>query len=419
MKPESKQDRQRVAITGLGAVTGWGWGVEPLWQALCAGQTGIGAFERFDATPHRTAVACQVPPRELVPAGRSARAGGKRWSLADQFAVAAAEEALAQAGTMPAESLCGVYFASSTGGMWEAERYYASLIGVSQEPLDLASLSSQEYNGPGDTVARSLETAPGQPITGPVESISAACASGGLAIGAALEALREGEVDLAITGGADSLCQLTYSGFNGLRAVDTRPCRPFRGDRDGMSLGEGAAVLVLESEDHARRRGARILGWVLGAGASCDAHHMTAPQASGEGPSLAIAAALEDAGVAADEVDFVNTHGTGTKQNDSAESRALERVFGPRAHQLPLTSTKGSVGHLLGCAGTVEAVATVRCLATGTVHPTPGGGEADPDLDVCLVLDRPLELPNARIALSTSLAFGGSNASLILAREEA
>jgi len=410
MSMKTNSSSGRVAIVGMGAVTGWGWGVEPLWQGLLAGVSGIRAFDRFDPTPHRTSLACQVPPPKTQPPQ------ARCLSLADRFALAAAEEAMRQVGDVGDETLCGVYFASSTGGMWETERFYSWLIGATDRRCSVALLSSQEYNGPGDTVARRLRTASGQAISGPVESISSACASGGLALGAALEALREGEVDLAIAGGADSLCQLTYAGFNGLRAVDAGPCRPFREDRNGMSLGEGAAVLVLERESSARRRGARVLGWVVGAGASCDAHHMTAPQANGEGPSLAIAAALRDAGVAAEEIDFVNTHGTGTKQNDGAESRALERIFGDRIAHLPLTSTKGSIGHLLGCAGTVEAVATVLCLAAGRVHPTPGGGAADPRLGVSLVLDQPLELPQASLALSTSLAFGGSNASLIFGR---
>jgi 3-oxoacyl-[acyl-carrier-protein] synthase II len=185
-----------------------------------------------------------------------------------------------------------------------------------------------------------------------------------------------------------------------------------------MSLGEGSAVLVLEREADARRRAKPILGYIHGAGASCDAHHMTAPQKNGEGPSLAIRAALLDAGVQPSEIDFVNAHGTGTRLNDRAEANALHLVFGAAAKTLPLTSTKGSIGHLLGCAGAVEAIATLLCLRHGEVHPTPGREGADPELAVHLVHADPLPLPQARNALSTSLAFGGSNAALVLGAEE-
>ncbi len=185
-----------------------------------------------------------------------------------------------------------------------------------------------------------------------------------------------------------------------------------------MSLGEGAAVLILEREEDALKRGATILGRICGAGASCDAHHMTAPQKSGEGPSLAIAAALKDAALDPAEIDFVNAHGTGTRLNDRAEASALELTFGEGFSSLPVTSTKGSVGHLLGCAGAVEALVTLLCLRRGRVHATPGDAGPDPELGVRLVHGAPLDLQRSRYALSTSLAFGGSNAALVLGAAE-
>jgi 3-oxoacyl-[acyl-carrier-protein] synthase II len=293
--------------------------------------------------------------------------------------------------------------------MYESELFFADFL---REPgrARLSSLVSQQVNAPGDAVARQLG------VTGPVVTFSSACASGALALGAALEAVRSGEVEVAIAGGSDSLCQLTYAGFNALRSVDEVPCRPFRAGRAGMSFGEGAAVLVLEPLARALARGAEPLAVLAGAGSSCDAHHMTAPDPTGAGAAAAVAAALADAGVAPEVVDFVNVHGTGTPLNDAAEWQALQRVFGNRAGELPLVATKALIGHLLGCSGAIEAVATVLCLHHGELHPVRRDGEADPELPVSLVLDEPLRLPGARTAVSTSLAFGGSNAALVFSR---
>lgn len=408
MKPE-----RRVAVTGVGAVSGLGWGVGPLWEGLRAGRSQVRDFRRFDHSAHRTHLAAEVPD---PPAGLAAAfPGWERLSLADRFALFAAAEALEHAGlsaplTLPEEGEAGVYFGSSTGGMWESEGFIAAFLGGRRRASRLRDLVSQQVNGPGDAVARAFR------VTGPVQTISSACASGSLALGAALEAVRSGEVDLAITGGSDSLCQLTYAGFNALRSVDEGPCRPFRADRAGMSFGEGSAVLVLEPVERALARGAVPLAVLAGAGSSCDAHHMTAPDPSGAGAAAALEAALRDAGIPADEVDFVNAHGTGTPLNDIAEWRAFERVFGPRAGQVPITATKALLGHLLGSSGAIEAVATVLCLERGELHPAPGGAEADPEIPGSLVLDRPLPLPAARAAVSTSLAFGGSNAALVFSR---
>ena len=402
-----------VAVSGLGAVSGFGWGVEALWEGLRSGRTGLGAFDVFDHSRHRTHLAAQVPP----PPDGFARAmpGWRRLSVADRFALFAAIEALAQAGLDPAdagtdEPVIGVYFGSSTGGMLEGERFFERFLAERGRGVRVSSLVSQQVNGPGDAIARHLG------VTGPVETVSSACASASLALRAALDAVRSGEVDVALAGGSDSLCQLTYAGFNALRSVDEGPCRPFRGGRQGMSFGEGAAVLVLEPVERVLARGGEPLAVLAGAGASCDAHHMTAPDPQGLGASSAMAAALADAGLAPEAVDFVNAHATGTPLNDLAEWRALARVFGERAARIPVTATKGLVGHLLGSAGAIEAAATVLCLRRGEVHPTPGPGEVDPESPVDLVLDRPRPLPEARVAVSTNLAFGGSNAALVFAR---
>jgi len=399
-----------VAVSGIGAVSGLGWGIAPLWEGLRAGRAGFGTIRRFDPGQHRTRLAAEAgdPPPELL----RTWPGWRRLSIADRFALFAALEAVEGAGLAAPfgeDEEVGVYFGSSTGGMFESELFFSDFL---RDPrrASLSALSSQQVNGPGDAVARHLGA------TGPVATFSSACASGALALGVALDAVRSGEVAVAIAGGSDSLCQLTYAGFNALRSVDEAACRPFRAGRAGMSFGEGAAVLVLEPLERVLARGAEPLAVLAGAGSSCDAHHMTAPDPSGRGAAAAVEAALADAGLPPEVVDFVNVHGTGTPLNDAAEWQALRRVFGPRAEGMPLVASKALIGHLLGCSGAIEAVATVLCLHNGELHPVGTDGAADPDLPVSLVLDEPLPLPGARAAVSTSLAFGGSNAALVFSR---
>jgi 3-oxoacyl-[acyl-carrier-protein] synthase II len=407
-------DGQRpVAVSGVGAVSGLGWGVEALWRGLRTAQCAIGPFSRFDHSRHRTHVAAEVPP---APAGFLARAGDLRTlTLADLFALYAAEEALAAAHlTAPFSTAsaqrAGVFFGSSTGGMWESERYLAAWLRGPRCEARLHTLAAQQVNGPGDAVARKSG------VRGPVVTFSSACASGALALGAALDAVRDGEVDIALAGGADSLCELTYAGFNALRAVDAQPCRPFLAERAGMSLGEGAALLILEPLDRVLARGARPLALLVGTGASCDAHHMTAPDPEGRGAASALRAALVDAGASETEVDCLNTHGTGTPLNDAAEWRALQAVFGERAPAIPLEATKSLVGHLLGSAGAIEAVATVLSLSRGELHPATGhadGPEVEGSIPAAVVRGVPRPAKGIRLAASLSLAFGGANAAIV------
>ena len=402
---------QPAAITGLGAVSGCGFGVMQLWRGLLSGRTTVREVARFDHQLHRTHNAAEVPlfewPESKLEQSQNAPS---HTSLCDRFALLSAREAWQQSG-MPVphnvQPRLGVFFGSSTGGMLEAEEWFAGMLGGSGRSR-ISSMAAQQTNAPGDLVARVFNAG------GPVLTISSACASATLALGSALDALRAGEVDIALAGGADSLCQLTYGGFNALRSVDPIATRPFRADRVGLSLGEGAAVLVLESLDHAHARGATILGVLSGAGASCDAHHMTAPDPSGGGAARAIRAALNDAQLPPAAIDFINAHATGTPHNDAAEWAAFADVFGDRVASLPITATKATVGHFLGSAGAVEAVATVMCLREGVLHPAPVGGEIDPNAPADLVLGSPREDRTLRHALSTNLAFGGSNGAVVL-----
>jgi 3-oxoacyl-[acyl-carrier-protein] synthase II len=403
----------RVAVTGLGAVSAFGWGVEALRRGLAAGETAIGPLRRFAGEGHRTAVAAEVPSADEAPEALARLVPG--WadlSLADRFALAAAAEALAGAGGAAAvlggrPESAGVFFGGSTAGMLESEEVFAERSGAPLLRRGLERLASQPLDAPAAAVARAFG------LGGPVVTVSSACASGTQALGLALDALRSGEVEVALAGGADSLCRLTYAGFNALRVVDARPCRPFRAAREGMTLGEGAGVLVLEPEERVRARGAEGIARLLGVGNSCDAHHMTAPHPEGVGAALAIERALSDAGLDGGVPAFFNAHGTGTPLNDLSEWRGMERVFGAGASEVPLTATKAAVGHLLGSSGAIEAVATVLCLRDRQVHPAPGDGDLDPETPVRLVLDEPLRLELEGVALSTSFGFGGANAAAV------
>lgn len=410
MPSSAGSDRQQqVVVTGIGAVTPAGWGIGPFTEALFAARTAIRPFARFDHTAHRVHVAGEVPPE---PASARRIHGWRRLSNTDRFAVFSALEACARAGlSVPLPDVrAGVYFASSTGGLFETEQFFLSLLQPGGPAVSRALLASHSLSSPGEAIARRMQ------VSGPVETVSSSCAASALAIEQAVRAIRSGEVDLAITGGADCLCVTTYAGFNSLRAMAGAPCRPFRADRAGLSLGEGAGVLVLESLDHAARRGARPVAALLGAGSSCDAGHMTAPNADGLWAAEAMRRAMDDAGVDSAEIDFVNAHGTATPLNDAAESAALHRVFGDRASTMPVEATKGIVGHLLGAAGAVEAVTTILSLEAGVIHGTPGGGTTDTGLGVDVVLDEARPAPELRTGLSVNLGFGGANAALVMRR---
>jgi 3-oxoacyl-[acyl-carrier-protein] synthase II len=397
-------------VTGLGAVSAFGWGVDALAAGLREGRCGIGEVHRLDVRGHRTSIAAGVPdpPVDILRSIPS----WHHLSWSDRFAVAAALEACQMAEIELSGTAAAVVFGGSAAGMFECEEYIGRLLGARPGRPRLHDLASQQINGPGDAVARHLG------VHGPVLTLSSACASGGLAIGTALDLLRDGEAEVVVAGGADALCQLTYGGFNSLRSVSPTAARPFRADRDGLSVGEGAGILILETADHAARRGARPLGRLLGWGASCDAHHMTAPHPEGAGAAAAVAVALQSSGVDPAAISFVNAHGTGTPLNDAAEAHAIHTSFGERARSLPVTAPKAAIGHLLGASGAIEAVATLLALSDHAVQPTPGDAEADPELGLDLVVGRPRTIEASAIGLSLCLAFGGANAALVVASPE-
>lgn len=384
-------------VTGIGAASPFGGGVRGLWDGAIAGARAFGEITLFDASRHRTRIAAEC----------SVSATGRREGRTDALARLAAGEAVAGADDLGA---AGVFWGTSTGGMLEGERFFWREAGPRRGRVPVGPLCAQPPGAPACTVARMIDT------SGPVETLASACAASTMAIEAAVLALRAGEVDVALAGGSDGLCELTYGGFNSLRAVSEAPARPFRPDRTGLSIGEGAGALLLETDARARARGARPLAVLAGASSTCDSFHMTAPHPEGRGAGAALSAALADAQAGPADVAFVNTHGTGTPHNDGAEWHALGRAMGEDAGRVPVTATKGSVGHLLGACGALEAVLSIRALAAGEVPPTPGDEPVDPEAPVDLVQGAPRPLGDRRgIALSLNLAFGGANAAVAIA----
>jgi 3-oxoacyl-[acyl-carrier-protein] synthase II len=404
----------RVAVTGLGAVTALGADVAALAAALADGRRAIGPLTRF-AHAGRCAIAAQVP--ELTPEAvdgareRLSAATGRRLSYPDRLALAATAQALRQAGLEPdARGDVGVYVGASVGGMADAETAYARR----QDGRDARYRLSRLLPAPLSNTAAAL--AQGLALQGPRMTFSTACSSSALAIAEAADAIARGRVRRAVAVGTDALCRITFSGFDALQALDVRPCRPFAADRAGLSLGEGAAALVLEHIDDARARGAEPLAFVLGHGVATDAHHVTAPHPDGAGARAALEAALASAAVAPEAIDYVNAHGTGTPKNDAIEVAVLRAVLGERLARVPVSSTKAQVGHCLAAAGAVEAVVTVLALAQGLVPPTAGLADVDPafaDLDL---VPAPGRRERLGVAVSSSFGFGGHNVTLVFGR---
>jgi 3-oxoacyl-[acyl-carrier-protein] synthase II len=396
--------RQAVAITGLGVVTALGGDVPALAVALGDGRAGIGPLSLF---PYRgrCAVAAQIP--EVPSPGLAATlppATRRRLSRPDRFALAAAAEACRDAGL-------GDDLRRACGGMLETEREYARRARAAGSRYRLSSLLGTPIATAAAAVAQALG------MRGPQATTSTACSSSALAVALAADLVRRGTVPVALALGTDGLCRLTYAGFDALQALDPEPCRPFDRERRGLSLGEGAGALVLEDVEHARARGARVRGVLLGHGTSTDAHHPTAPHPEGAGALAALRAALAAAGVAPEAVDYVNAHGTGTPANDAVEVAVLRAVFGRRLPRVPVSSSKSQLGHCLGAAGAVEAVVTVLALEQGILPATVSLVRPAPeweDLDLVPAAGRRAPLG---VAVSSSYGFGGHNVSLVLGRE--
>jgi len=393
-----------VVITGVGAVTPLGVGAPTLHERWTAGACGIGDGE--------------APCTDFVPTDHMSTKQARRADRSTQLAIAAGSEALADAGwadELPYDAeLIGCVLGTGIGGIETLESNHDHL--RDGGPGSVSPLGVPLMMCNAGSAALSLRHG----LRGPVFSVVSACAAGSHAIGTALRMIQHGEAEAVVTGAAEApLTPLSRACFSKMGALSpSGVSRPFDARRDGFVMGEGAGVLVLEAGDAARARGARILGTMRGYGSTGDAHHLTAPHAEGRGGARAMQVALRDAGLQVDDVDYVNAHGTSTQLNDRAETRALKAVFGARAGRVPVSSTKSAIGHLLGAAGAVEAVATVLALRDRVAPPTIGWEQADEGLDLDYVprTARPLERSDGRppVALSNSFGFGGHNATLCL-----
>jgi len=394
---------RRVVITGVGAVTPLGVGARTLHERWSAGVSGLadgeGACDEFDPTIAMTA--------------KEAR----RSDRFTQLAVAACAEALEEAGWHDdgpyASERTGCVLGTGIGGIGTLEANHAKL--MEGGPGKVSPLAVPLMMGNAGAAALSMR----HRLRGPVYGLVSACAAGAHAIGDAARLVRSGDADAVVAGGSEAaLSPLARAAFSALDALSpTGISRPFDARRDGFVMGEGAAVLVLEEAEQAEARGAPVLGEVLGYAATSDAHHLTAPEPEGTGAAAAIRGALADAGLQAADVDYVNAHGTSTPLNDRSETAALKAALGERAGEIPVSSTKSAIGHLLGAAGAVEAVATVLALRDAVAPPTLGYEEPDEgmDLDYVPAVARPLAV-NGRppVAISNSFGFGGHNAVLCL-----
>lgn len=409
MPGRSAAGDEPIVITGLGTVNAAGHSVAEFLAALRAGSCAIGPVTGFDATGYRSRIAAEVKdfgPPAWLPAPLRRRA-----SRSDLFALVAAKEAIADAGLDVAAdpARVGIVLGATTGGMMAAETALRSRIDGSLRRYRKSALLGTPMSTSADLIAACFGAA------GPRVVVSTACSSSGTALGLALDWIRLGRADVVLAGGTESMCRTIFAGFNALKALALEPCRPFDERRAGLSLGEGAAVLVIESVAHATARGARAHARLLGYGMSADAHHLTAPHPEGAGAALAMERALARAGVATDTIDYINAHGTGTPLNDGVEAAAIRRVFGAGADRLAVSSTKAAIGHTLGAAGAIEGLTTVLALREGFLPPTVNLERPDPvcALDFVPRESRPATL---RHALSNSYGFGGNNTAVVFGR---
>jgi len=393
-------------VTGLGLVTPLGIGVEATWKRLVAGERAIRPIRRFPASGQRSAVAAEVAD---VDGAFAVQVEGPGWSRTSAMAATAATEAMRAARLDPRTLRVGLVVGTTTGGMLETEQLLARLHAEPDSHEALAAMLSHPLSATGDRLAERL---------GPfarVRMLSSACSSGANAIVVAASWLLSGEVDAVVAGGTDGLCRLTLGGFNALAALDPEPCRPFDRRRRGTSLGEGAGFLVIERESTARQRTitpiAELAGWASGS----EAHHITNPAADGDVVASLVARAMGRAGLTPADIDYVSAHGTGTPANDRVEAAALARALGPEIARIPVSSSKGQIGHCLGAAGAIEAAITALVVQRRTLVPTAGLEEIDPDAALVHVRGVGTQVPRVRSALSCAFGFGGMDTLLALA----
>ena len=397
----------RVAITGVGVFCGAGKSIPEFTDSLINAKSGIAQLDLIDTSPFPSSIGSQV--KNYNPLDYFSPHAVRRLSRADQFGLIAAEEAIANSGALAHYSPwdIGVSMGAGAAGMFQSEFWLKALLsGKKASPALLRGLLPDRTT---------TEIAQKFRLCGYQGSITTACSSSATAIGWGADLIASGRQKAVLAGGSDSLSILTFAGFNSLKVVDSNPCSPFSLGRQGISLGEGSACLVLEDEAEALRRGAKIYGIVLGYSLAGEAFHMTAPEPTGINAARVMASAVKTAGIQLHQVGWVNAHGTGTPLNDIVESSAMKLVFGENAGKVPLISTKAMTGHCLGAAGAIEALATVIALGNGFIPQTLNYRGSDPecDLDYCHGGKR---ISDCTIALSNSFAFGGNITTLVLGK---
>ncbi|MDY5664386.1 MAG: beta-ketoacyl-ACP synthase II [Blautia sp.] len=410
--------KRRVVVTGLGAVTPIGNDVETFWNGVKAGKVGIGEITKFDTSDYKVKLAAEI--KDFVAKDHMDAKAARRMELFSQYAVAAAKEALEDAGIdMEKEDAfrVGVIVGSGIGSLQTMEASYQRLTQKGPSRVDALMVPKMISN----MAAGNISIATG--ARGKCTNVVTACASGTHCIGDAFRTIQYGDAEVMIAGGTEScVCPLGISGFTSLTALSTQNdplCAsiPFDKERDGFVLGEGAGVVVLEELEHAKARGAKILAEVVGYGATADAYHITSPIEDGSGAARAMTDAMKEAGVKPEEVDYINAHGTSTHHNDLFETRAIKAAFGDAAKGLKINSTKSMIGHLLGAAGGVEFVVCVKSIVDGFIHQTVGTKEPEEELDLDYCIGAPVE-QDVKYAMSNSLGFGGHNATLLIKKYE-
>jgi 3-oxoacyl-[acyl-carrier-protein] synthase II len=410
--------RRRVVITGMGTVNPLARSVGGYWDSLMACKSGISRIERFDPELFTSQIGGEVKDWTRVEAECYPARDSKRLDRFAQFAVESAIEAVNDSGLNfenEDSERCAVVIGSGIGGLQELETQTTRMVHGGPSRVSPFTVPKLMVNAASGTISIIWG------LQGPNFSVVTACASGAHAIGEAGKLVSRDEADIAITGGAEAaLCKVGLASFCSIRGLSKRnddpehASRPFDKGRDGFLLAEGAGVLVLEELEHAKARGADIYAELVGYGASCDAHHITAPDPNGAGAIMAMNRCLKDAGVNTDDIDYINTHGTSTQLGDLAETGAIKKVFGSYAKEgLVVSSTKGATGHMLGASGGVEAIASILAIKNGVVPPTLNLEDPDDgcDLDYCALTPREM---NVDIAMSNSFGFGGHNACIMV-----
>lgn len=409
--------KKRVVVTGLGCITPIGHDVPSTWDAMVAGQSGVTRITAFDASALETQIAAEV--KEFDPGRYVGPKEARRMDRFVQLGMVAALEAFKDSGLRVDERNCervGVVAGSGIGG-----------IGILSQQFEVLHTRGPSRISPFLIPMLIIDMLPGQismalKLKGTNFGVASACATSGHAIGEATEVIKRGDADAMVAGGGDAgIVPIGVAAFGAMRAISTRndepekASRPFDAQRDGFIIGEGGGMLVLESLEHAQKRGARIYAEILGYGATADAYHLSAPPEGGEGAARAMKFALCKAGLGPRDIDYVNAHGTSTPLNDRAETDAIKAVFGAAAYDVPISSTKSMTGHLMGAAGVVEAIACIKAINEGVIPPTMNLEYPDPACDLDYVPNE-ARRRNVDVALSNSNGFGGHNSTLILGR---